>query len=117
MSRPRRRPRSTVRASTPVKAVTHETLVWRVDWTARSVRVARAVDCNAARRNALVLVFKVHTFALGVAILAWLVTAGSCAESLELCGPQIGLGLDERAAIVAHWLVPSVGILGQECPY
>lgn len=41
------------------------------------------------------------------------VTTGRGSQGVQL-GGELGLGLDERATVVAHGLVTSVGILGEE---
>ena len=40
-------------------------------------------------------------------------TARRCAQCVKL-GGKLGLRLDERPTVVAHWLVAGIGVLGEE---
>ena len=72
---------------------------------------AVATDAGAARaRKTVIVIFNASTLVGGsIATLA----TSSCTESIKF-GWQLGLRLDERAAVVTHWLVASVWVLGEE---
>ena len=53
-----------------------------------------------------------HAGVAGFAVWLFHVSTGGGAEGVEFSGVQTLLGFDERATVVAHWLIASIGVLG-----
>lgn len=58
----------------------------------------------------IIVIFEFHSLLLRHAVMS-AVTASSGTKGIEFGMVEIGLGFDERATVVTHWLVTVVGIL------
>jgi len=65
------------------------------------------------RELALLVVIVIIDATTRVWVSALALTSRGCTKCVKL-SRQLGLRLDEGAAVVAHWLVPGVGVLGEK---